>query len=489
MQSPAVLVGGIWSNLKSSLWFLPTLMVSGSILLAIGLVYAGGIVDDQMVQRFPRIFGAGAEGSRGLLTAVASSMITVAGVTFSITIVVLSLASSQYSPRILRNFMSDRFNQVVLGTFLGIYVYCLIVVRTIRSGDDPFVPSIAVLASLLLALIGVGVLIAFIHHIIASIQAEHIIAAAAHETLEVIDELFPGPVGDPLTDQHPKLQRIAEGAAWLPLMAETSGYIQRVDGEGLIDLAERYGGMIRMDRAIGEFCVEGTPLVSINAGAAEAAFTVEAENRRRLLDQIDGDLPDDAAKLKQLTSVANDKFALSRVRTVDQDAGYGIQQIVDIALKALSPGVNETTTAVTCIHHLSSILGKLADRRIETPHRGRDSTLRVIASKPTFGAIVDLSFDGIRRYAAGNLVIFDELFRTIETVAGLVRDPDRLEVLRHQTALTAEQAGRTLDASWERQEMEETIRRVMGTLGSIEAEGWTFDRVPSLAKRSVQTTP
>ena len=149
------------------------------------------------MERWPRLFGAGAEGSRGLLAAIASSMITVAGVTFSITIVALALASSQYTSRILRNFMRDRTNQTVLGVFVGVFAYCLVVLRTIRGGDEgAFVPALAVLGALLLAFVAIGFLIFFIHHIAASIQATSIIAAVAGETFEAVDRLFPTEVGD-----------------------------------------------------------------------------------------------------------------------------------------------------------------------------------------------------------------------------------------------------------------------------------------------------
>ena len=131
----------MWNGLRASLWFLPGLIVVCSVALAFALVEADGRVSRELLAEYPRLFGAGAEGSRGMLGAVAGSMITVAGVTFSITVVALSLASSQYTPRILRNFMSDRANQAVLGVFVGVFAYCLVVMRTVRGGDEgTFVP-------------------------------------------------------------------------------------------------------------------------------------------------------------------------------------------------------------------------------------------------------------------------------------------------------------------------------------------------------------
>lgn len=170
----------MWNGLRASLWFLPGLIVVCSVVLAVALVEIDGRVRPEFLAEYSRLFGAGAEGSRGMLGAIAGSMITVAGVTFSITIVALSLASSQYTPRILRNFMSDRANQSVLGVFVGVFTYCIVVMRTVRGGDEGvFVPSLAVTFAVFLAIVGIGFLIFFIHHTAESIQASSVIASAA----------------------------------------------------------------------------------------------------------------------------------------------------------------------------------------------------------------------------------------------------------------------------------------------------------------------
>ena len=174
----------LFIQLRSSLWFLPTLMVFGSAALAAILIELDTRLNLKLVTEFPRLFGAGAEGSRGMLSSIASSMITVAGVTFSITIVALSQASNQYSSRILRNFMRDRGNQTVLGVFLGVFTYCLLVLRSIRGGDENrFVPSLSVFGALVLALVGISFLIFFIHHVASLLQASNVISAAAQETV------------------------------------------------------------------------------------------------------------------------------------------------------------------------------------------------------------------------------------------------------------------------------------------------------------------
>ncbi len=152
-----------WSNLRSSFWFMPSMIVLASVALAAALIESEYFVSDQWLAQWPRFFGASAEGARGMMSTIAGSMMTVVGVTFSMVLMVLAMASSQYTSRILRNFIRSRVTQIVLGIFSGVFTYCLIVLRTIRSsGDDAFVPNLAVSFGFVMALGGVGALIFFI---------------------------------------------------------------------------------------------------------------------------------------------------------------------------------------------------------------------------------------------------------------------------------------------------------------------------------------
>ena len=190
-------ITSLWLALKSSRWFVPSLMLCGAVLAAIGLVELQPVFDIEFAKHWPRLFGAGVEDSRSMLSAVATSMITVAGVMFSITIVALSLATSLYSPRVLRNFMSDCPTQVVLGPFVAIFAYCLIVLLTIRGPQEgsAFVPSLAVLGGVVLTFVRVFVLVYFVHHVASSIQVSSILERIADETKDAIDRLFPDDVG------------------------------------------------------------------------------------------------------------------------------------------------------------------------------------------------------------------------------------------------------------------------------------------------------
>ena len=288
-------------NLRSSLWFVPTVIVVGAVALAMGLIEADAWLGrERLMERWPRLFGAGAEGSRGLLAAIAGSMITVAGVTFSITIVALALASSQYTSRILRNFMRDRTNQTVLGVFVGVFAYCLVVLRTIRGGDEgAFVPALAVLGALLLAFVAIGFVIAFIHHIAASIQATSIIAAVAGETFEAVDRLFPTEVGDGAIERIPaNRDSDLSRQPWVTIPARTTGYIQGIDADALFAIARERDVIVRMERGIGRFCHRR---LSLGDGGRQVAGRRRTLKAPRRLHREDSHRP------------------------VHQDAGYGGQ--------------------------------------------------------------------------------------------------------------------------------------------------------------------
>lgn len=411
-----------WQDARTSFWFVPAVIVLGAVSLAAGLIAVDTSTDLNADERWPLIFGSGAAGSRGLLTAVASSMITVAGVVFSITIVALSLTSSQYTSRVLRNFMRDRRNQVVLGVFVGIFAYCLVVLRTIRGGDEiAFVPSMSVLGGLGLAFVGIGFLIYFIHHISISIQASSIIAAAAEETIVAIDRLFPEELGDSIDDTVTD-SRLAylESMTWTDIKATKTGYIESVHGDALLDLARKHECIIRMQRGIGEFVVAGMPLVSV----AELSGPIEG---------FGCDL--------------NTIFIISRHRTVDQDAGFGIRQIVDISLKALSPGVNDTTTAVMCVDYLSAILSKLANRGTASAQRLDKGKLRLIARGPCFGSLLAEAFDQIRQNAQSNVAVLACQLQALEIIACQTTHRKRRQQLRNHANLIIEVAGRTIPSA------------------------------------------
>lgn len=442
-------------SLGSSLWFLPSIFIIGAIIAALTLIEIDTRFEgNSLAEHWPRIFGAGAAGARGMLTAIASSMITVAGVAFSITIVALALASSQYTSRILRNFMDDRANQVVLGVLTSVFVYCLVVLRTIRGGDEgAFVPALAVSFAVILALVGIGSLIFFIHHIASSIQAERIIKAAADETIAAIDRLFPSKMGQApdLDERAPELPAAGE---WRTIASRRTGYIQGVDIDGLLGFARDQNAVVRMERGVGDFVVEDSPLVSVADGAIR-----DKREQAKLIDDL---------------------YEIGSQRTMVQDAAFGIRQIVDVALKALSPGVNDTTTAVTCVDYLGAILARLANRNFESPYRMDHGALRVIARRASFPTVVAEALDQIRQNADGNVAVLHAMLRTLEVIAERTSDLGRRRALRRQADLIVAAARRTIPTPEDRLAIEAAFGRLAPSIAERPDE-------PTSARESSKT--
>ncbi len=427
--------------LRSSLWFVPGLMVGVAIGLAFALVNVDGYFDRELQFEYPRVFGAGASGSRAMLSAIASSMITVAGLTFSLTLVAITQASSQYTPRVLRNFMRDRGNQFVLGYFVGVFTYALIVLRTIRGGDEGgFIPSIAVLLGLVLAIASVGVLIFFVHHIASSIQASAIISSVANETLAAIERLFPEELGEEADEDEPA-DFVPAGTAWRAIEALKSGYLQDVDADGLLGFAVERNAVVRMESGVGEFVTRGAPLITL---AGEAAID------------------------EKIIKAVNALFSLGHYRTIEQDAAFGVRQIVDIALKALSPGVNDTSTAIVGIDYLGTILAAFARRRVEHWRRAEDGQLRVLARGVSFASLTSEAFDQIRDVAKDNVAIYVRLLKAMATVARQT-PPPRRAVLAAHVARIAEAAEGQLQSDYNRERVRACVVEARDALGDTSA--------------------
>lgn len=407
-----------WYKVRTSFWFVPSIIVLAMMLLALAAIELDTRIDPEILEAWPRLFGAGAQGSRSLLATVAGSMITVAGTVFSITLVALSLASSQYSSRVLRNFMNDRSNQAVLGAFVGIFAYCLVVLRVIRDGGPgAFVPSLSVLGGVVLGLLGIGVLVFFIHHIAVSVQASHIAAAVAHEALLSIDHLFPADDRNCLPVRAPAAQT-SEHSVWQGVDASRNGYLQQVDTAELLGFARRHAGLVRVEPAIGDFVVEGAPLVSVLRAT-----------------------PLDQSTVEWLRSC----FAIGRQRTLEQDIGFGIRQLVDVALKALSPGINDTTTAILCINQMTAVLRAAGRRRLRYAHCIDGGVERVLMQHPCFAGLLEVAFGEIRQHGAGNAVVLGRLLWMGRQLLDSLDDAERIGHVRVELQRVVEAGRRSVD--------------------------------------------
>jgi uncharacterized membrane protein len=390
----------LWWAISGSLWFLPSLIVMSALALAAVLIELESRFQFELARDWPRLFGAGAGGARSMLSAIASSMITVAGVVFSITLATLALTASQYSPRVIRTFMDDRPTQSVLGVFLGVFAYCLLVLRSIRSEDtgEAFVPSIAVFGGMVLALVAIGFLVFFIHHLAVAIEASTILGRLTEVTSRVMDHVFPANCrADAEVDEEG--ERVERSVAqWIPVPALASGYVVSVNHEGLLQNAERIGRIVRMEAGTGDFVIEGRVIAAVSMGPPLS--------------------PEQCAAIDAC-------YAKERVRTIEQDPAYGIQQIVDVALKALSPGINDQTTAIMCIDRLAELIVRIAERRVCYRYQRVKGAVRLIAATPTFDALLGLAFTDILKHGASNRTVLERLRWALSQVGHATSDAAR----------------------------------------------------------------
>ncbi|MEP6672576.1 MAG: DUF2254 domain-containing protein [Chthoniobacter sp.] len=391
-------------KLADSFWFLPALMAIFAAGSALGTVALDHGIGSDWVKNIGWVWSGGADGARAVLSVIAGSVMTVVSIVFSLTISTLSQNSAHYGPRVLRNFTSDRRVQFTLGTFIATFVYCLLVLRTVRSVEETgFVPYLAVNIGVLLALASLAVLIFFIHYVSQIIQAENLIADVGRDFQLTLPILFPDRIGENKVPKHQADEINWEAAQ--KLKAKENGYLLRVDDEQLMDLATEHDLILRLEKRPGEFVARDVPLLRVLAP---------------------GGLPEEVA------DALRDCYSVGRHRTPHQDALYSLQQLVEIAAHALSPGINEPFTAQTCIDWLGASLRGVMRSELPLPQRyDGEGNLRVLANPLTFDEIARTAFEQIRIYGANNPAILVCLLNTIESLAPDLRRASDRDTLRH----------------------------------------------------------
>jgi uncharacterized membrane protein len=329
-----------------------------------------------------------------ILGGIAASMMTVVAIVFAILLMTLTLASMQFSPRIIVSFVRDRVTQRTLGIFLGTFSYCVAALPAARSVPQPFAPVLTVLGAMLLALACVAWLLFFIHHISQAISVNHIVEKIASETEAIIDETMPEPRRRGRMPEA-AVPEPTEGEA--PVSSDVSGYVRFIDISRLVFLARSYGVSIRIVRRVGHFVPADVPLLRVSKG-----------------DRLS---PTRSAELRGA-------FDLGPTRTLQQDIEFGILQIVDIALRAISPAVNDPSTAISCVDQLSRILIRFASRE-EPASRLYDppGMVRVSMLWPGFDRLVDAAFDQIRLYSRADLAVSLRMLRALGDIASTIPDP------------------------------------------------------------------
>ena len=346
-----------WDRLLGSFWFLPIVMAGAAVALAYATIALDRTTTVGWVRAQSWAYNGSAEGATAMLGTIASSMITIAGVVFSMTLVVLSLASSQLGPRLLRGFMTDKGTQVVLGTFVATFLYSLFVLRSIRRADEGlFVPHLSVACGVLFVVTSLGVFVYFIHHVAVSIQADAVVARVGAELAERIERHFPETIGQGAHAPADLPEAFARDSC--SIGAAEDGYVQLIDSNALLALAVEEDLVLRVERRPGHFVIKGSPLALAWPG-------------KRVHDRIQARI--------------NAAFVVGSQRTSVQDVELAVNQLVEIAVRALSPGVNDPFTAVACVDRLGAALSRLAQREMPSPcRRDAENKLRVVTPATAF---------------------------------------------------------------------------------------------------------
>ncbi len=404
---------GLWDRLRTSFWFLPSVMATTAAILSLALVRFDAWLGERTVREAEWLYAFGPEGARAILSAIASSMITVAGLTFSITMLTLQLASSQFGPRLLRNFMRHRGIQIVLGIFISTFIYCLLVLRTVRGVEGAsFVPHVSVAFGLVLAVASIAVLIYFIHHVANAIRIETVLADLAAETAETIERLYPQQLGADAPAAPGAVLPAGFESGRLAIPAEAGGYVQRVDDEALMGVATEADLVLRIEARPGRFVYAGAALLS--------AWPAE-----RLSEDV-------VARLRGALVIGND-------RTPYQDLDFSIRRFVEIAQRALSPGINDPTTAIYCIDRLGEAFLCLAGRQLPSPTRADDAgRLRVLTEVDTLHALAGPAFAAVARYGAEDTDVVRRLTQVIGAVSAAAEPVARRDLERLAAAIRAE---------------------------------------------------
>jgi len=434
-----------WEALRTTFWLVPTVLVvlAGLLFLATFEVDLAAFHRDLTLPTWIRFQTGSPDAGRQVLTAIAAAVITVVGVVFSITILALTLASQQFGPRMMRNFVRDIGNQITLGVFVATVVYSVLSLGSISAPRPDFIPHLSIAVAEGLSLVDLAVLIYFIHHIAKSIQLPEVIAGIARDLMRSIDAEFP---------EHPESPKdasaVGQGKSVTELLqliddrglvvpADASGYLQFVGYAQLVEIAARTDAVIRLNHRPGHFIMAGRPLATVWPGGAA--------------DQV--------------------ALALAKAhvtgphRTLMQDPVFAIDQLVEIAIRALSPAVNDTFTALTCIDWLAAGLGRVSGRTLEEGvYRDRFGRVRLIESDPSYGRIVNRAFDKVRQAARGMPAVIIRMMDALANIMEQTTSAEQRRILARQAAMIFQSAEETVPDANDRDDIGVRYQRVLSRM-------------------------
>ncbi len=440
-----------WDNYRSGFWFIPTVLTLGAILLGFTMPE----VDRYLDASIPAWMKSSPETARATLTTIASAMITAAGVVFSVTIVALSITSSQFGPRLLRNFLSDSITQLALGACLGSSLYSLILLTAFFQDEgELFLPFASIYLALLLALVTLYILIYSLHSVASATQADNVVAEVADDLESAISRIFPEDLGEKSEDIS-KSEQLAnelfstEANSTATIFGIKEGYLQAVDYEGLVHLSREHDLVIKLLVRPGDFLMQGLPIANIHPK-----------------DKVDDLIQD---RLNKAVIVGNR-------RTTQQDMECAVSELVEVAVRALSPGINDPFTAIRCVDRLGAMLRRLAKRAMPVPFRtDKDGNLRVIARGYTFPNVLDCAFDQIRQHGRGNVAVSMRLLESLKFIAECVENGTHKSAVLRQAEMIYRGCERSVPEQNDCNDLAERYWFVLNQLGENPEEHEPFN--------------
>ncbi|WP_158265057.1 DUF2254 domain-containing protein [Blastopirellula marina] len=408
----------LFERVIASLWFVPVLCTMGGVFTAVVMLAFDYAWKDSW--ELPFWLETTTDGAQTVLSTISGGMITVAGVVLSMTMVTLSITSSQFGSRVLRTRIRDRTTQWTIGLFLGTTVYSLVVLKMVRKigQEDLLIPHLSVMAAIFFAIISLVVLLYFIHHITMIAQAPEIVASLAHDLNRSIDHIFPEKIGDPPPENVPDGEALTDQQreaidGGLAIRSTSEGYIQSIDADILLKLATDGDLVIELPKRPGDFLSRQETIARVAGGKSED------EDR--------------------LTTTVNEAFYLGNSRSPRQDVNCSVHELAQMAVRALSPGINDPYTAVNCIDRLSAALCRLSERRIPKANRfDEEGHLRLVVDRQTFASVLHAAFDQIRCYALTSVAVSQRLLEGYQRIANCLTEPDQAADVLHQARLTVE---------------------------------------------------
>ena len=427
-----------WEELLASFWFVPVLIIGLSIFLSIGLVSLDSSVNLSYEGWIRYFLVNSSDSARSILSTISGAMIGVAGTVFSVTLVALTLASSQFGPRLIKNFMYVRLNQVVLGSYISTYLYCLLVLNAVQDNNNfIFIPSISILVAICAAILNIILLIIFIHKIAVSIQADNIISDISDVLTKQMHKLFPEKMGYKLKEDKvfSESEILSAYNTQTSIKSSEAGYIQYVDNEVLMETVTENDALIKLHHRPGSFLVENTEI-----GVVFSNKNLEDTSLAKIENQ----------------------FIIGKTKTSQQDIEFSIDQMVEIASRALSPGVNDPYTAITCIDNLTNILCYLAQAKFPSKYRvDENKKLRVIADVIDFEGVLDVALNQIRQFSGGSTAVIIRLMESMKTILIFTKKPSHKKAIIKHAEMIYRQGKESIKEENDLQDLMERFRKVL----------------------------